>query len=410
MSRLDDALRRARDTKRLELGRGVARRTADVFAQEFGDADAILIGDGNTLAAVKSRMVPPADSSSLVLSHDVYARWEFVEEVEAALREVDAIPIAIGSGTINDLVKLAAHRVDRPYMCVATAASMDGYTAYGASITKDGSKQTFDCPAPRAVIADIDVIENAPRAMTASGYADLLAKVTAGADWILADALGVETIDRFAWDTVQSGLREALAHPIDLARLTEGLMMGGFAMQAAQSSRPASGAEHQFSHLWDMQHATDASHGFKVGVATVAITRLYEWLLEQPIESLNIKSAVTRWPTWDAMERNIRMRFPEEQLQVTAIRESKAKFVPAREIEAQLTRLREIWPELKKRLRDQLVPSATVEKMLADAGAPTTPEQIGISAEKLRDSFKLAYHIRRRFTVLDLVERAGLRP
>ena len=65
-----------------------------------------------------------------------------------------AIPVAVGSGTINDLTKLAAHQLGRPYIVVATAASMDGYTAYGASITHQGSKQTFDCPAPLAVIAD----------------------------------------------------------------------------------------------------------------------------------------------------------------------------------------------------------------------------------------------------------------
>ena len=96
------------------------------------------------------------------------------------LESTAAIPVAVGSGTINDLTKLAAHRVNRPYMVVATAASMDGYTAYGASITASGSKQTFDCPAPRAVLADLEVIASAPPGMNASGYADLLAKIAAG--------------------------------------------------------------------------------------------------------------------------------------------------------------------------------------------------------------------------------------
>ena len=72
---------------------------------------------------------------------------------------------------------------------------MDGYTAFGASITHEGSKQTFDCPAPRAVMADLEVIAAAPDGMNAWGYADLLAKITAGADWIVADELGVEPID-----------------------------------------------------------------------------------------------------------------------------------------------------------------------------------------------------------------------
>src|SRR5205085_1285877 len=160
------------------------------------------------------------------------------------LRQHNAIPIAVGSGTINDLTKLAAHRTGRPgFMCVATAASMDGYTAYGASITHEGSKQTFDCPAPAAVVADLKVITAAPAEMNAWGYADLIAKVTAGADWIVADFLQVEPINPLPWNIVQGRLREAVAdpagvhscNPVALAGLVEGLMLGGFAMQAMRS-------------------------------------------------------------------------------------------------------------------------------------------------------------------------------
>ncbi len=90
---------------------------------------------------------------------------------------------------------------------------MDGYTAYGASITYQGAKQTFSCPAPQAILADIEIIRQAPPLMTAAGYADLFAKVPAGADWILADALGIEPIDEKAWSIVQDGLKDALADP-----------------------------------------------------------------------------------------------------------------------------------------------------------------------------------------------------
>jgi glycerol-1-phosphate dehydrogenase [NAD(P)+] len=84
------------------------------------------------------------------------------------------------------------------------------------------------------------------------------------------------------WNTVQEHLPEWTASPGGVARgepgclrrLVVGLMMSGFAMQAAQSSRPASGADHQFSHLWDMQHhehnGAAPSHGFKVGIGTLA--------------------------------------------------------------------------------------------------------------------------------------------
>ena len=113
-------------------------------------------------------------------------------QLEAALRPHDAIPVAVGSGTVNDLTKLASHRTGRPYLCVATAASMDGYTAFGASITCQGNKHHFPCPAPAAVVADLDLLSAAPGSMNAWGYADLMAKVPAGADWMVADAVGAE--------------------------------------------------------------------------------------------------------------------------------------------------------------------------------------------------------------------------
>ena len=125
----------------------------------------------------------------------LYAEYSNIEKLRDSLREHDAIPVAVGSGTLNDIVKRSAHECERPYMCVGTAASMDGYTAFGASIEKDGLKQTLSCPAPRAVVADLEVSKHAPEDMTASGYADLLGKVTSGADWLVADALEVEEID-----------------------------------------------------------------------------------------------------------------------------------------------------------------------------------------------------------------------
>jgi glycerol-1-phosphate dehydrogenase [NAD(P)+] len=428
MSRLEAALQAARDTKQMELGHGVLARTAEVFRRQFGDAPGVIVGDPHTMDAAGYSLMGALAHAGMrgietieLRDPNLYAEHRFVEEVQSELgRRTGAVPIAVGSGTINDLVKLASHRLGRPYMCVATAASMDGYTAYGASITFEGSKQTFECPAPRAVVADIDVISKAPAHMTASGYADLLAKLTAGADWILADALGIEPIDRHAWETVQGGLSEALRDPAGCARgdfdaiekLTEGLMMGGFAMQSALSSRPASGAEHQFSHLWDMQHHTHngaaPSHGFKVGVATVAIARFYEALLDQNLQELDVDRAVSDWPERAALEQEIKQLIHEPEIVQVAIRESLAKYVDREALRQQLTRLRQIWPGLKERIRKQLPGWRSLSSMLSQAGAPTEPEQIGISRQRLRMSFNQARHIRRRFTVLDLAARAGV--
>jgi glycerol-1-phosphate dehydrogenase [NAD(P)+] len=211
---LAEALRHAHDTRCLLVGAGVLNRVGELFGAQFSSAPSLVVADENTFEVAGRdvfdalrRSAHPCHEPLVLEAEGLYAEYTFLERVEQALRGSDAIPVAVGAGAINDLTKLAAHHCGRPYMSVATAASMDGYTARGASITYKGSKQTFDCPAPRAVVADLDVIAAAPRGMNASGYADLLAKCPAGADWILADALGVEPIDREAWGLVQSRLR-----------------------------------------------------------------------------------------------------------------------------------------------------------------------------------------------------------
>ena len=424
---LKEALAAARETRALEIGTDNLEITPRIFREQFGERPAVIVTDKNTwdVAGEKvfdafSAVSHPTIEPFIFNAFDLYAEFRFVEQLEAALKKHQAIPVAVGSGTINDLTKLASHRTQRPYMCVATAASMDGYTAFGASITFKGSKQTFLCPAPTAVVADLKIICNAPGKMNAWGYADLISKVTAGADWILADALGAEAIDPQSWNIVQGRLRESIAdaagvqarNPAAIGQLVEGLMLGGFAMQSSSSSRPASGAEHQFSHLWDMQHHTHngvaPSHGFKVGVATLAVTALYEYLLEQPIGKLDVESCCENWLDEKSQKTAVRKLFASDDFADKAVEETLAKYNNHEKLRAQLLKLRNDWPQLKKQLREQLLPFNELKGMLQAVGAPTSPEEIGISPERLRNSFQMAYHIRRRFTILDVVVRTGI--
>jgi glycerol-1-phosphate dehydrogenase [NAD(P)+] len=423
---LAEALASAAETKALCVGPGVVQQVTEIFRTYFPGQIALVVADETTFRlAGESIHQQLADAGLALLPpyifHEpgLFAEYGFVEKLEVVFRQRDIVPVAVGSGTINDLVKLVAHRVGRPYLCVATAASMDGYTAFGASITFRGAKQTFNCPAPRAVIADTELIRRAPPEMTASGFADLQAKITAGADWLLADALGIEPIDLRAWAIVQGGLREALASPAEaragdssaISALTEGLMLGGFAMQWSKSSRPASGAEHQFSHLWDMEHhlhnGASPSHGFKVGLATLAIASLYEVLLGLPLESLDLDRCCAHWPDRKTIEADIRTRFTGEDFVETAVEETLAKHPSVAELRQQLIRLKAVWPGLRDRLRAQLVPMQELKRRLHTVGAPTEPEAIGLTRERLRRAFHRAYFIRRRFTVLDLVVRTN---
>jgi glycerol-1-phosphate dehydrogenase [NAD(P)+] len=421
------ALEATQETRCLELGCGVLPKTPEIFAREFGDKPALVVADETTFA-VAGRAVLEAfrrarravEEPYIYTDRQLYAENRFVAVLEEVLRaRPDAIPVAVGSGTINDLTKLAAYRAGRRYLAVGTAASMDGYTAYGASITYNGSKQTFPCPAPIAVVADLEIMRAAPAELNAAGYGDLMAKTVAGADWLLADAVGTDPINPGAWDIIQGRLREVLANPAGvrtgdldtLERLAQGLMLGGFAMVWARTSRVASGAEHLFSHLWDMQHHTHHGkipwHGFKVAIGTLAVSALYECLLSLPMAELDLDQCCAQWPGEAAREKQIFDLFGEGDARNVALVESRAKAVNGAELREQLERLRQAWPGLTQRLRQQLIPFDDLKAMLQAAGAPVEPEDIGISRHRLRRTYCQALFLRRRFTALDLAARTA---
>lgn len=428
MNRVEYALAHATETKALRIGAGILPQTGELFKELFPGCRAIVIADPTTFKVAGSDVQKSLAAAGVALDEphiftapDLHAEWTFVEELDAVLKNTDAIPVAVGSGTINDLTKLCSHHNNRRYMVVGTAAPMDGYTSYGASITYKCAKQTFSCPAPLGVLADTAIIAAAPKELTASGYADLFAKVPAGADWIISDALGIEPLDKRSFSIVQDGLHDALGDPEGIRKgtvetiepLVEGLMLGGFAMQALQSSRPASGADHQFSHLWNMEHHTMAdgrtpSHGFQVSIGLLASLAYYDQFLKSDIAHLDVESAVAAWPEWDEAERYARELYAGTDFPEIGVVETRAKYIDKDHLRAQLNLLKNNWTEIKARLEKQLVSFNEASRRLRIVGAPTLPEDIGLTRERMRASVIRAQHIRRRFTILDVAVRTNM--
>jgi glycerol-1-phosphate dehydrogenase [NAD(P)+] len=426
--RINAALRAASDTHHLLVGTGVLNNVGDVLEQAFGRQSVIVVADDNTYAVAGKAVDERLRSAGWRVEEPVvfpdtpalYADFENVLTLEEKLRATSAVPIVVGSGTLNDITKLAAHRAGRQYICVSTAASMDGYTAFGAAITRDGFKQTMMCPAPRAVVADLDILANAPAPMSAAGYGDLLGKVTAGADWILADALEVEPIEQNVWSLVQDALRDWTGRPQAvhagdrqaIENLFEGLILSGVAMQMYHSSRTASGSEHQFSHLWEMQalahDAAPVPHGFKVGVGSIAIAALYELMLARDLTRLDSDALCRAWPSREEVERSVQQRHNDPKLAENAVQQSLAKYIPPEQLRQRLIRIQERWPIIRERLEHQLMTAEHIRALLRDAGCPTEPTEVGISAAQLRETYTLARTIRSRYTVLDLAYEAGI--
>lgn len=429
MDIIKEALTKTTDTKACIIGVGAMEKTPAMFKELFPGKKAVIVADKNTYKAagelVEDRMrraSVPIEDSFIFKSPDLYAEWTFVEELESFLKSRDVIAVAVGSGVINDLTKLVSSRLGRKYMVVGTAASMDGYTAFGASITRDGNKQTFSCPAPYGVIMDPEVAAKAPEGLSASGYADLLAKVPAGADWMLSDVLGLEKIDEVVFNLVHGNLRKSLSAPEAVAQgavketemLSEGLIMSGFAMQAHQSSRPASGLEHQFSHYWDMENhcfkGEHVSHGFKVAIGTIVSTLCLEFLLDYDMSSVDIDKCVAAWPSWEERKKHIAKAFADKRpsLLERALKESSDKYVDKEGLRSQLSAVVAAWPVLKEKMRAQIYSHNQIQDMLRKAGAPYESEMIGISKERLKSTFEGIPYMRSRYSSIDLILSLGL--
>ena len=430
---IDRALARATDTKACLVGDGVLGETTGLFKNLFpGAKRAIVIEDPRTRAAAGEKVAEMLRAAGAEVAEHVlepggkifHADYKYVDEVREAIKAAGAgnglVPVAVGSGVVNDLTKRASGELEIPYLTVGTAASVDGYSSFGASLrSPEGAKQTYACPAPRAIVADLDVMRTAPKWMAASGFADLMAKVPAGADWILAYELGATEWHDSAWHTVQDGLKAAIGDPEGvvametepLARFVEGLMLGGFAMQDMQSSRPASGAEHMFSHLLEMRDHTFKGeivpHGIQVGVFTLFMCRVYEQILAFDYSSLDVEACLRNWKPLEEQERIGAAMFADTKFPDVGVKAARAKFVDREATRARLEDFKARWPQIRARLEAQMVPSAEIERRLKVVGAPTTPKGIGSTvAASLADVRKTVY-MRDRYMALDFLDLTG---
>ena len=193
--------------------------------------------------------------------------------------------------------------------------------------------------------------------------------------------------------------------------LVEGLLLSGLAMQVYKGTRPASGAEHYFSHLWELDHLgadldPPLSHGYKVAIGTLAMTAFYERFMARDLAAIDVDAVVAAWPTWDAVEADIRSKLTGP-LAEKGVRETREKYVDAAGLRTRVQTLVDGWPSLRPRLVDQLMPARDLQRMLAAAGTPTRPEDIGLTLAELKDTFPKAMYYRSRYTVLDVTREIG---
>ena len=252
----------------------------------------LLVADGNTFSVAGAEVEKVLTDKNLkkvifsgekLLIPDEIA----IEEVKKKTSEAELI-IGIGSGVIQDLCKCVSFFSKIPYIIVATAPSMDGYASDGAAMILGGMKETVKAGLPKAIIADTNVLKNAPMDMIRAGYGDIIGKYSALCDWKLSAAVTGEYFCQYIYDTtfqmientlkIAQGLLQRDEESIKI--LTEALMIVGIMMSFAGTSRPASGSEHHLSHFFEIVGIVNSddyfSHGVDVAYSTVVTAKLRE--------------------------------------------------------------------------------------------------------------------------------------
>jgi glycerol-1-phosphate dehydrogenase [NAD(P)+] len=377
-------------------------------------AEAFVVMDANTSDAAGGAVreaLPRARDYVFPVRAGLIAGPEQVETVRSRGRDASVI-VAVGSGVITDIVRYAAHLDDRDFVCVPTAASMDGYASSVAALQIDGVKVTYPARAPVAIFADPRVSAAAPAELTRAGIGDLLAKATARVDWLASHLLYGEPFNGEVASMVLEPLRFVAGNVERLvggdvgavAELLHGLVQSGVAISVAGSSRPASGCEHHASHFWDLLAAhgrrEHCSHGLQVGYASHFAMRLQRFAFGGGLRSLSPPVAPA-----DPLGPNARAWLGEPTPELEKAVNEKQAFVAA--VPERWPAGASSWQDLQARIAPALAFFDGVSRALTVAGIPDEIGYLGIDAELLRATFRYASRLRARYTVIDFLEGQG---
>jgi glycerol-1-phosphate dehydrogenase [NAD(P)+] len=394
------------------------------FCHAQGRTKLFLVADPNTYAAQGEAVAAALraagfDVKQIILrSKEVIADGEHVFTVLRALDQEERTFVAVGSGTITDITRFVSHRTRSQFISAPTAPSVDGFTSIGAPMIIEGVKRTVYCHAPIAIFADINTLCAAPQAMIAAGFGDMLGKYTSIADWRLGRLLWHEPYDEAIAQRTLAAVQQCAdnaegigkAEPHAVQALFDALVESGYCMLDFGESRPASGAEHHYSHFWEMKLLREGRpavlHGAKVGVATVLVAGLYDRVRSLSRAEVADLLEAASLPARAEEMKIIQAAYPDEAPEVSR---DQARFLDLTEADfgALKQRILDNWDAIQA-IAAQVPPAEHVAQLLTTGGGPSRVDQIGISAAERDMAIADAHYLRDRFTVRKLARVLGL--
>jgi len=339
-------------------------------------------------------------------------------EIDLSLKIVEPIKnsteylVSIGSGVISDLTKNAAQTLKLPYITIATAPSMNGYTSSMAALAENSIKKTLLVNPASAIFADLNILMEAPISMVRSGLGDIVSKSVCNADWKLSEIIKhtyfcpipfkiTDKTENLYLEAAED-IGEATDYGIKI--LTDGIMRSGLSMTIIGISTPSSGSEHLISHYWDLMNLLEDKkrhfHGVQVGVGTVMMLRLYDFVRNFKIRNTSIRHLKANYPSKDEVESHIKKRFKNYAYEVK--KEYFKKYVDWKKKQEEIEFIIDEWYRLWDELEPYIRSTKPVLDALTKSGSAKSYRDLDKTEEEVIDTIANARFIRSRYTILDM--------
>ena len=403
-------------------GSGAVKRLPE-FVRKYGQKP-FVVADVNTYAAAGEQVCEILRAARIPYGSFIF-REKALEPDEKAVggafmhydKSCDVI-LGVGSGVINDICKIVSNLTGKPYIIVATAPSMDGYASATSSMSRDGVKVSLNSRCADVIIGDTEILKRAPMHMLQSGLGDMLAKFVSIAEWRIAHIITGE----YYCEAVAGLIRDAVKKCVDNAQglleredkaveaVFEGLVIGGVAMAYAGVSRPASGVEHYFSHVWDMRGLEFGTkvdlHGIQCAMATMKAVELYEQVMQiRP----NWEKAHAFVENFDLEDWNRQLRTFLGSAAETMIELEKKEGKYRKDTHpARFRVIAENWDAILEILRQELPAKEALQKLLDTVGISRDLATIGVDRETARQTFRATKDIRDKYVLSRLAWDLGI--
>ena len=405
------------------VGKGAVRRLPELAAR-YGAKKPFVLADRNTFAAAGETVCGVLEEAGLSYARYVFpdARPEPDEHaVGAAVMHFDHgcdLIIGVGSGVINDIGKILSRISGRKYIIVGTAPSMDGYASATSSMSMDGLKVSLPSRCADVIVGDTDILRQAPLHMLRSGLGDMLAKYVSIAEWRIAHLITGEYYCERVAQLIRDAVKRCAEHAEGLMNrdedavqaVFEGLVTGGAAMAYAGVSRPASGVEHYFSHVWDMRGLEFGTpvelHGIQCAMATLKAVQLYEALetVTPDWEKAHAYVEAFDYEDWKRQLRGFLGKSAETMIaQETREGKYRKETHPAR-----FARIGDNWDAILRILREELPSSEALAALLGTIGISADLGTIGVDSACAQMTFKATKDIRDKYVLSRLAWDLGV--